>query len=84
MAYSYALSNLKSGDEIVVSVMEHHSNLLPWQMAAKKTGAKLVFLEPDEKGRIPEGEFEKINEKRMSNEEKISYYQEKIRELRKK
>ena len=63
VAYSYALSHLKSDDEIVVSVMEHHSNLLPWQMAAKKTGAKLVFLEPDERGRFPENEFEKINER---------------------
>ena len=41
VAYSYALSKLRPGDEILVSIMEHHSNLLPWQMAAKRTGAVL-------------------------------------------
>ncbi|MBR7063961.1 MAG: SufS family cysteine desulfurase [Treponema sp.] len=47
IAYSYALSHLKTGDEIVVSAMEHHSNILPWQMASEKTGAHLTYLEPD-------------------------------------
>lgn len=46
VAYSWALSNLHEGDEIALSVMEHHSNILPWQMAAKRTGARLVYLEP--------------------------------------
>ncbi len=63
VAYSYGLTHLKSGDEIVLSVMEHHSNLLPWQMVAKKTGAVLVFLEPDETGTFPESEFSKITDK---------------------
>lgn len=45
VAYSYALSHLHPGDEILVSIMEHHSNLLPWQMAARVTGARLRFLE---------------------------------------
>lgn len=45
VAYSYGLHFLKAGDEIVVSILEHHSNLLPWQMVARQTGAKLVFLE---------------------------------------
>ncbi len=52
VAYSYALSNLKSGDEILVTIEEHHSNLLPWQMAAAKTGATLKFLECDKDGLI--------------------------------
>ena len=64
VAYSYALSNLREGDEIVVSVMEHHSNILPWQMAAQKTGAKLIWLECDkETGEIPQEEYNKITEK---------------------
>lgn len=54
VAYSYGLSRLKSGDEILVSIMEHHSNLLPWQMAARQTGAKLVFLECEPDGTITE------------------------------
>ncbi len=64
VAYSYGLENVKEGDEIVVSVMEHHSNLLPWQMVANKNGAKLVFLEPDDQGVISKEEYEsKITDK---------------------
>ena len=62
-AYSYGLTNLREDDEIVISVMEHHSNILPWQMVAEKTGAKLIYLEPDETGVFPEEEFSKITER---------------------
>ena len=44
VAYSYALNNIHAGDEIVITIMEHHSNMLPWQMVARQTGAKLVGL----------------------------------------
>lgn len=57
-AYSYGLSNIKEGDEIVVSIMEHHSNLLPWQMVAKRTGAKLVYLYCGRDGKIPWSEVQ--------------------------
>lgn len=64
VAYTYALDNLREGDEIAVSVMEHHSNILTWQMAAQKTGARLVWLECDkETGEIPQEEYNKITEK---------------------
>ena len=56
-AYSYGLNFLKEGDEIVVSVMEHHSNLLPWQMVSRQTGARLVFLEPEADGTLTEQEL---------------------------
>ena len=48
-ANTYGLSTLKAGDEVAVSILEHHSNLLPWQMVCKKTGATLRYLdcEPD-------------------------------------
>ncbi len=52
VAYSYALNNLKADDEILVTIEEHHSNLLPWQMVSQKTGAKLKFLECDQNGEI--------------------------------
>ena len=52
VAYSYALNNLKAGDEIAVSIMEHHSNMLPWQMAARMTGAKLVYLDCEKDGTL--------------------------------
>ena len=37
VAYSYALNNIHAGDEIVITIMEHHSNMLPWQMVARQT-----------------------------------------------
>ena len=59
VAYSWGLSNLKAGDEICISIMEHHSNIIPWQMVCRKTGAKLVFLECDKStGEIPDSEIE--------------------------
>ncbi len=59
VAYSYGMANLKAGDEILVSIMEHHSNILPWQMVSRATGAKLVFLECEPDGTIPK---EKMDE----------------------
>lgn len=59
VAYSYALSFLKEGDEIVSTVMEHHSNMLPWQFAAKKTGAVLKYLEPEADGSFTDEELNK-------------------------
>lgn len=56
-AYSYGLTHVKEGDEIVLSVTEHHSNILPWQMVAKQTGAKLVYLEPQPDGTLTEEEI---------------------------
>jgi cysteine desulfurase/selenocysteine lyase len=49
VAASYGMANLKEGDEIVITVMEHHSNIIPWQQVAKKTGATLKYfpLQPD-------------------------------------
>ncbi|NEO96634.1 MAG: aminotransferase class V-fold PLP-dependent enzyme, partial [Moorea sp. SIO3G5] len=44
VAYSWGLENLRQGDEIILSVMEHHSNLVPWQIIAQKTGAVLKYV----------------------------------------
>ncbi len=44
VAYSWALNTLQPGDEIILSVMEHHSNLVPWQLIAQRTGAVLRFV----------------------------------------
>lgn len=59
VACSYGLSNVKKGDEIVVSIMEHHSDLLPWQMVAKTCGAELKFIECAKDGSI---DLEKVKE----------------------
>jgi cysteine desulfurase/selenocysteine lyase len=45
VAYSWGMSQLQRGDEIILSVMEHHSNLVPWQFVAQRTGAVLKFVE---------------------------------------
>lgn len=60
VAYSLGSEILKPGDEILVSIMEHHSNLLPWQQAAKRTGAKVVYLECTQDGHFTEEEFRKV------------------------
>ena len=50
VAYSWGSANLREGDEILVTVMEHHSNLLPWQLLSQRTGAKLRFIEVTDEG----------------------------------
>lgn len=57
-AYSYGLAHLEPGDEVALSVAEHHSNLLPWQTVAQLKGAKLVYLLPNELGRIADEEID--------------------------
>ena len=52
VAYSYGLSHVKAGDEVLVSIMEHHSNLLPWQMVCRQTGATLKFMECEMDGTL--------------------------------
>lgn len=64
VAYTYGLANVNEGDEVVVSIMEHHSNILPWQFVCQTKKAVLKFLYVDkETGEIPESEFSKITEK---------------------
>lgn len=64
VAYSYGLSHVQAGDEILVSIMEHHSNLLPWQMVARQTGATLRFMECRQDGSLDLDEVqEQITEK---------------------
>ena len=54
VAYSYGLNKVKQGDNITISIMEHHSNMLPWQMVAGKTGATLTYLECEKDGALTE------------------------------
>jgi cysteine desulfurase/selenocysteine lyase len=51
IAWSWG-GSLREGDEIVLSVLEHHSNLVPWQLLASRTGARLRFIDVDEQGRL--------------------------------
>ena len=64
IAYSYGMGNLKNDDEIVISIMEHHSNLVPWQKVAITTGAKLNYMYINDEFEISEEEIEnKITDK---------------------
>lgn len=60
VAHSYARAHLREGDEIVISPAEHHSNLIPWQQAAKATGATLKYFELEPDGTI---DLEKAKQK---------------------
>ncbi|NSB15612.1 cysteine desulfurase [Clostridium beijerinckii] len=64
IASSYGMNNINEGDEIVISIAEHHSNLIPWQIVARAKKATLKYMYVNENGEIPEEEIkEKITEK---------------------
>ena len=64
IAYSYGLDNVKKDEEIVISIMEHHSNLVPWQYVAKKTGGKLKYMYINDDYELSKEEIEsKITDK---------------------
>ena len=64
LAYSYGMDNLKKDDEVVISIMEHHSNLVPWQSVTKKTGSKLNYMYINDEFEISNEEIEnKITDK---------------------
>ncbi len=57
IAYSWGLNNIKKGDNITVTILEHHSNLLPWQMVSNVTGASLTYIECSPDGEISDEEI---------------------------
>lgn len=57
LAIAYAPTVLGPGDEVCITIMEHHSNLIPWQQACRAAGAKLVYMYPDDQGLISEEEM---------------------------
>lgn len=59
LAYSYGMTFINPGDEIVISIAEHHSNLVPWQQVAKAKGATLQYLYVNDAGILTEEEIEK-------------------------
>ena len=64
IAYSYGMENLKKDDEIVLSIMEHHSNLVPWQKVTKATGSKLNYMYINDEFELSDEEIEsKITDK---------------------
>jgi cysteine desulfurase/selenocysteine lyase len=57
LSYSWGRKNIKEGDEILITELEHHSNIVPWQVLAKKTGAKLSYVGIDDNGYLDLGYF---------------------------
>lgn len=64
IAYSYGLTNVNAGDKVLVSSMEHHSNMLPWQMVTKAKGAELEYIECADDGSV---DLERIKEQITDN-----------------
>ncbi|WP_412049116.1 cysteine desulfurase [Hoeflea sp. Naph1] len=59
VAYGYGMPNIGEGDEIVISVMEHHSNIVPWHFLRERQGAKIVWVGVDDEGRLDPDDFRK-------------------------
>ncbi len=65
IAYGWGLNRLEEGDRIVLTVMEHHANVVPWQLIAKHTGAELVYLELDDDYRVDLSRLDEIMDSRV-------------------
>src|SRR5215470_13844818 len=64
VAYSWGNHNIKAGDLIILTEMEHHSNLIPWQLLAQRTGARLEFIPVDEQGLLRLDVYEQLLQQR--------------------
>lgn len=60
VAYSWGRANIRSGDKIVLTIMEHHSNIVPWQLLAQEKGAKIEFVKIDGSGELREDEVQEL------------------------
>ena len=60
VAYSWGRQNIKAGDLIVLTILDHHSNIVPWQILAAEKGAKIEFVDIDEKGELRQDQFAEL------------------------
>ncbi|MCJ7801082.1 MAG: cysteine desulfurase [Candidatus Marinimicrobia bacterium] len=60
VAYSWARKNLKNGDEILITEMEHHSNIVPWQLVAEETGVKLKYIPINTDGTLDQSNIDEL------------------------
>jgi cysteine desulfurase/selenocysteine lyase len=60
VAYSWGRKNIKSGDLIVLTILDHHSNIVPWQILAAEKGAKIEYVDIDEKGELRQDQFTEL------------------------
>jgi len=64
VAYSWGRANIGKGDKIVLTIMEHHSNIVPWQLLAQEKGAKIEFVKIDEAGELRQDEVQELIDER--------------------
>jgi cysteine desulfurase/selenocysteine lyase len=62
VAYSWGRQNIRAGDLIVLTIMEHHSNIVPWQILAQEKGARLAYVDIDEHGLLRQDQFQALLE----------------------
>ena len=60
VAYAWGRENVGEGDEVLITHMEHHSNIVPWQLLCQETGARLRYLSVDESGELSLGELDSV------------------------
>jgi cysteine desulfurase/selenocysteine lyase len=60
VAYSWGSANVRAGDLVVITEMEHHSNLVPWQMLCERTGAELAYVPVDDEGLLIDAELDAL------------------------
>ena len=60
VAATWGMDQLKEGDEVLLTTMEHHSNIVPWQMVARRTGARLRYIEMDDEGKLRLDELDQL------------------------
>jgi cysteine desulfurase/selenocysteine lyase len=60
VAQTFGRANLKEGDEVVISALEHHSNIVPWQMVCQQTGAKLKVIPMNDRGELALEDYERL------------------------
>ena len=63
VAYSWGSANVRAGDLVVVTEMEHHSNIVPWQMLCERTGAELAYVPIDDEGLLVDAELDALLER---------------------
>ena len=60
VAYSWGRQNIKAGDLIVLTILDHHSNIVPWQILAAEKGARIEYVDIDEKGELRQDQFAEL------------------------
>ncbi|HSS62086.1 MAG TPA: cysteine desulfurase [Candidatus Limnocylindrales bacterium] len=60
VAYSWGRANIKQGDLIVLTILDHHSNIVPWQILAASSGARVEYVDIDEKGELRQDQFAEL------------------------